>query len=142
MKNLLVPVDGSGAALRALEQAIALARMSPGCSVHVVHVHEEPLIYGEIAVYVPREKMEELQRAHSEDILAAAEAKLKHAGVSNTRRVLVGPVAPTIAEHAERIGCEVIVMGRHGRTTLGDVLVGSVAMKVLHASKLPVMLVR
>jgi nucleotide-binding universal stress UspA family protein len=142
MKNLLVPVDGSGAALRALEQAIALARMSPGCSVHVVHVHEEPLIYGEIAVYVPREKMEELQRAHSEDILAAAEAKLKHAGVSNTRRVLVGPVALTIAEHAERIGCEVIVMGRHGRTTLGDVLVGSVAMKVLHASKLPVMLVR
>lgn len=142
MKNLLVPVDGSGAALRALEQAIALARLSPGCSVHVVHVHEAPLIYGEIAVYVPREKMEELQRAHSEDILAAAEAKLKHAGISYTRRVLVGPVAPTIAEHAERIGCEVIVMGRHGRTTLGDVLVGSVAMKVLHASKLPVLLVR
>lgn len=33
-------------------------------------------------------------------------------------------------------------MGRHGKTTLGDVLVGSVAMKVLHASRLPVMLVR
>ena len=48
-------------------------------------------------------------------------------------------VAP---QHAERIGCDAIVMGRHGKTTLGDMLVGSVAMKVLHASRLPVMLVR
>ena len=65
MKNILVPVDGSTAALRALKQAIALARLSPGCSIHLVHAHEEPLIYGEIAVYVPREKMDGLQRQHS-----------------------------------------------------------------------------
>lgn len=142
MKKLLVPVDGSGASLRALEQAIALARLSPGCAIRLVHAHEEPLIYGEIAVYVPREKMAELQRAHSEDILAAAEAKLEGSGVPYTKDVLVGPIGQTIAAHAERTGCDAIVMGRHGRTTLGDMLVGSVATKVLHASKLPVMLVR
>jgi nucleotide-binding universal stress UspA family protein len=142
MKKLLVPVDGSGAALRALDQAIALARLSPGCSIHLVHAHEEPLIYGEIAVYVPREKMQGLQQAHSEGILAPAEAKLKEARVPYTREVLIGPIGQTLAAHAERAGCELIVMGRHGKSALGDMLVGSVAMKVLHASKLPVLLVR
>jgi nucleotide-binding universal stress UspA family protein len=142
MKKLLVPIDGSGAALRALDQAIALAQLSAGCSIVLVHTHEEPPIYGEIAVYVPRPMMAELQRQHSEDILVAAKAKLKDAGVPYTVEVLIGPIAQTIAEHAERIGCDTIVMGRHGKSTLGDLLVGSVAMKVLHASKLPVMLVR
>lgn len=142
MRKYLVPVDGSNAALRAVQQAVALAKLGEAASIHVVHVHEEPLIYGEIAVYVPREKMEALQRTHSEEILAAAESALRESGVSYTRETLVGPVGQTIARHAERLGCDAIVMGRHGKTTLGDMLVGSVAMKVLHATQLPVLLVR
>lgn len=142
MKTILLAVDGSGAALRAAKEAIALAKVSPQCSIHLVHAHEEPLIYGEIAVYVPREKMAALQRSHSEAILQPAEALLKDAGVPYTREVLSGPIGETIAKHAERSGCDLIVMGRHGKSALGDVLVGSVAMKVLHASRLPVLLVR
>jgi nucleotide-binding universal stress UspA family protein len=142
MKNILVPVDGSGAALRALKQAVALARLSPGASIHLVHAHEEPTTFGEISVYVPREKMAALQREHSAGVLAPAEAELKAAGVPHTTDILVGPLGPTIAAHAERLGCDLIVMGRHGKSALGDMLMGSVAQKVMHASKLPVMLVR
>jgi nucleotide-binding universal stress UspA family protein len=144
MKKLLVPVDGSGAAQRALQQAIALARMSPDASIHLVHAHEEPDIYGEIAVYVPRAKMEELQRGVSEGLLAAAEAAagLEDSGVRYTKEVLIGPIGPTIARHAERLGCDAIVMGRHGKSTIGDLLMGSVATKVLHLTRLPVLLVR
>ena len=143
MKNLLVPVDGSGAAMRALQHAIALAKMS-GASIHLVHAHEEPLIYGEIAVYVPRARMEDLQRANSEGVLADAEAAaaLKDSGVRYTKEALAGPVGETIARHAERTGCDAIVMGRHGKSTLRDLLMGSVAMKVLHLTRLPVLLVR
>jgi nucleotide-binding universal stress UspA family protein len=143
MKNLLVPVDGSGAAMRALQHAIALAKMS-GASIHLVHAHEEPLIYGEIAVYVPRARMEDLQRANSEGVLADAEAAaaLKDSGVRYTKEALAGPVGETIARHAERTGCDAIVMGRHGKSMLGDLLMGSVAMKVLHLTRLPVLLVR
>jgi len=141
MKKLLVPVDGSSAALRALKQAIAIARAAGG-SIQIVHAHEEPEIYGHIAVYVPRAKMEELQRGRSEAVLEAAEAEAKASGVPYTKDVLVGPLGEAIARHAEATGCDAIVMGRHGKSTLGDVLVGSVAMKVLHASKLPVLLVR
>lgn len=142
MKTILLAVDGSGASLRAAKEAIALAKLAPQCSIRLVHAHEEPLIYGEIAVYVPREKMAALQRSHSEGLLEAAESQLKAAGVPYAREVLSGPIGETIAAYAERNGCDLIVMGRHGKSTLGDVLVGSVAMKVLHASRLPVLLVR
>ena len=141
MKNILVPVDGSGAALRALEQAVALARLSGG-TLHLVHAHEDPDIYGRIALHVPREKMQALQREHSEDFLARAEAGLKGGPVPYTKSVLSGPIGPTIAQHAEKSGCDLIIMGSHGKTTIGDLLVGSTAMKVLHASRLPVMLVK
>jgi nucleotide-binding universal stress UspA family protein len=109
-----------------------------------VHAHEEPDIYGEIAVYVPRAKMEELQHTHSEAVLAAAEqaAGLKDSGVRYTKEVLTGPIGQTIARRAERVGCDAIVMGRHGKSTVGDLLMGSEAMKVLHLTRLPVLLVR
>jgi nucleotide-binding universal stress UspA family protein len=142
MKKLLVAVDGSGAALRALHAALALAKLSPGSSLHLVHAHEAPRVYGELAVYVGQEKMDALQRAQREAVLDRAETALKDAGVPYTRDVLEGPLGRTIAEHAERLGCDAIVMGRHGESALGDILMGSVAMKVLHASRLPVLLVR
>ena len=63
--------------------------MSPRCLDPLVYTHEEPDIYGEIAVYVPRAKMEELQRANSERVLAAAEdaAGLKDSNVRYTKEV-------------------------------------------------------
>ena len=142
MKKLLVPVDGSSAALRALAAAVDLAKSCPGASLHLVHCHEEPAIYGEIAVYVTREKMAAAQKAHSDAILDAAEKHLAGRGVAYTRAVLTGPIGATIAAQAEKLGCDAIVMGRHGKSTLGDLLMGSVAMKVLHATRLPVVLVR
>lgn len=142
MKRFLVAIDGSSASLRALAAAVELARHAPGASLHLVHCHEAPDLYGELAIYVPRAKMAKLQRAHSEDILKRAEARLRGARVRHTREILTGPIARTIAARADKLKCDAIVMGRHGDTTLGDVLAGSVARKVLHASKLPVLLVR
>ncbi|HEU5179114.1 MAG TPA: universal stress protein [Burkholderiales bacterium] len=142
MRKLLVAVDGSGAALRALHAAVSLAKLVPDSSIHVVHAHEAPRVYGELQVYVPPERMRALQREHSEAFLDRAEAELKGTGLRHTREVLEGPVGRTIAEHAERIGCDAIIMGRHGESALNDILMGSVAMKVLHASRLPVLLVR
>lgn len=143
MKKLLVPVDGSEPALRAVDAAVSLAKLlNPGASIHLVHCHEEPMYYGEIAVYTTMEKIQALQQEHSEAILTRAEARVKDAGLPCTREVLVGPIGLTIARHAEASGCDGIVMGRHGRTAIGDIVVGSVTMKVLHASKLPVLTVR
>lgn len=140
--KIFVPFDGSGCALRALEHAVAQARRMGDCAIHVAHAHEEPLIYGEIAVYVPREKMTKLQREHSEDVLARAEPILKAAGLPYEKEILVGPVAQVLAERARLLGCDAIVMGTHGLTALGSIVMGSVAAKLVHLSAIPVTLVK
>jgi nucleotide-binding universal stress UspA family protein len=67
---------------------------------------------------------------------------LDAAGIDYDARVLVGPVAQTIAEFAAKHGCDSIVMGTHGRGGLTDLFLGSVAAKVVHLSALPVTLIK
>lgn len=142
MKEFLVAVDGSSAALRALREAVRLAKRIPGSCLHLVHVHEQPRLPGGIATHVPTEEIEAALRRDSEAILDRAEGEVQDSGVRYTREALAGPVAQTLAGHAERTGCDAIVMGRHGMTASADFLAGAVALRVLQASKLPVMLVR
>lgn len=140
--KLLVPVDGSENSMRALRHAIVVAKSSPASSIHVVTAHEEPIVFGEVAVYVSREKFAQLQRAQSEGPLSMAVQVLESAGVPHSREILEGPIPQTIARRAEELGCDGIVMGTRGMTALGGLLMGSVATKVIHASKIPVTLVK
>lgn len=110
--------------------AVTLAQRIGECSIHIAHAHEEPVIYGEIAVHVPREKMEKLQREHSEGVLARGEPILKSAGLPYEKEILIGPLAQVLAERARVLGWAAIVMGTHGLTALGSMLMGSVATKV------------
>jgi nucleotide-binding universal stress UspA family protein len=56
--------------------------------------------------------------------------------------VLVGHIGQTIARRADELGCDGIVMGTSGRGALGNLLLGSVATKVIHHAKVPVTLVK
>lgn len=132
MHKLLVPVDGSDNALRAVRHAIALAKMAGDTSLHLVHIHEEPLLYGEIAVYVSPAKMKALQRGHSEAILGFAERLVRRSGLPYSKAVLTGPIPQTIALQARKLGCDAIVMGTKGMTAIANLLMGSTAMKVVH----------
>lgn len=140
MKKFLVPVDGSTASLRALREAVRLAKLVPGSSLHLVHVYELPRFSRIIAEHVPREDIEALLRRDAEVILERAEGEVRDCGVPYSREALNGPIAETIASHAENLACDAIIMGRHG-TRLANFFAGSVALRVLQASKLPVMLV-
>jgi nucleotide-binding universal stress UspA family protein len=140
--KMFIPVDGSDCSLHALRHAVSLAGNIADCSIHIAHAHEQPMIYGEIAVYVPREKIEQLQRAKSESVFASAEELLKTTGVPYSKEVVVGPVAQALVERAQALACDAIVMGTHGLTTLGRLLMGSVASKVIHLSDIPVTLVK
>ena len=60
----------------------------------------------------------------------------------NPDRVLVGPIAETLVEHARKSKCDLIFIGTHARTEMGKALLGSVATKVMHISDIPVLLVK
>ena len=63
-------------------------------------------------------------------------------GITATFVSKVGPAADTIATMAEKGKFDLLMMGSHGHGTLGNLVMGSVATKVLAHSKTPVLLVR
>lgn len=141
MQKLLIPFDGSDNAARALDYALRLAKRT-STQLHVVTVHPESVVYGEIQVYVSKEKMDELQRKHCEDILQSARDAARAAGVPVTSEILTGDTAAAIVARAEALGCDSIVMGTRGMGAVGNLVMGSVATKVVHLTSLPVTLVK
>jgi nucleotide-binding universal stress UspA family protein len=132
-KPLLVPLDGSSLAERALPYAATLARGSarPLVLLHVLTPmppRGEELIH-EDAARVQLNAVAERLRSDSLGVETV---------VSSTLR---GGVAQVISEVAQRHGCELIVMSTHGRGGLGRWLYGSVADEVLRRGSLPLVLV-
>jgi nucleotide-binding universal stress UspA family protein len=142
MRNLLVPIDGSETSMRALEHAIALARERHGVELNLLNVHPDPIVYGEIQVYVPMDRLLEEQRKHSETLLAPAVEKARAAGIAYTIAIESGDAATTIARRADALKCEGIVMGTRGLGAIANLLLGSVAAKVVHLANVPVTLVK
>jgi nucleotide-binding universal stress UspA family protein len=142
MYKIMLPVDGSENSLRAAHYAVSLARDHRAASVYLVTVEPELYIYGEVALYLDRGKMEKLQRERSEALLKPVEDLLSKAGVTYRKEILSGDIAPTIARRAEEVPCQAIVMGTRGLGALGNLVMGSTAMKVVHLTKLPVTLIK
>jgi nucleotide-binding universal stress UspA family protein len=142
MHKVMVPVDRSENAIRALQYAIRLAKENGPMELVIVHAHEPPIVYGEIALYMPEEKAKELQQQYSEDVLRPAVAAAKAAGVKFTSEILIGDIAKSIVSCAESRGCDGIIMGTRGMGAIGNLVMGSIATKVIHLTKLPVTLVK
>ena len=139
MHKFLVPIDGSDNARNALHYALGLARERSSIALHIVTVRPEPNIFDEA---VPETRMAQLQLKRSQDILAPALEDAKKAGVEHTSEILIGNTATMIVNCAEELGCNAIIMGTQGRGTIGSLFMGSVAIKVVHLTKLPVTLVK
>ncbi|MCU0791060.1 MAG: universal stress protein [Nitratireductor sp.] len=142
MHRLLVPLDGSPASNRALEHVIELAKSIRPFHVHLLSVHELPHDYGRSAAYFPAEHLAEMAEQHSREVLDPAVARLKAAGIDHSVESTTGDVAHAVVECAQRNACDTIVMGTRGMGTIGSLVLGSVAVKVVHLADMPVMLVK
>lgn len=141
MRKLLVAVDGSEPASRAVEYAVALAK-AYGISLHLVTVLPDPIIYGEIQVYVSHERFNELQLEQGQALLKAAIAQANEAGLSPTSEVMIGDIASAIIGAAKTQDCDGIVMGTRGMGAISNLFMGSIAIKVVHLAETPVTLVK
>ena len=74
--------------------------------------------------------------------MKGAQALLDAAGVEYECEVARGDPAHTIIDIAERFGCDLIVMGARGQSALRSAMLGSVSNEVLHASTVPVVIVK
>jgi nucleotide-binding universal stress UspA family protein len=142
MRKILVAIDGSDSALRALDYAQHEASLVPGTALHLLTVLEPVRVYGEIEVYVDEARMREVARQQASAGLDVAVARLGNSGIPLTSEVLEGEPAEIIAQRAAQLGCDAIVTGTRGLGRIGALLMGSVAQKVVHLASTPVTLVK
>ncbi|WP_332673457.1 universal stress protein [Aromatoleum sp.] len=141
MLKILVPVDGSETANRAVAHVIKLYRNDAQVDIHLLNV-QIPIDSGHARLFVSADELEDYHREEGIAALAGARRMLDEAGVPYTHHIAVGHVADTIIRYAKERGIDKIVLGSHGRTALLQVLLGSVAQEVLKRSDMPVTLVK
>ena len=140
--KILLPVDGSECALRAVEHLIshsAWFRDFP--EIHLLHVHA-PIPIGRVQAHVGKETLHAYYLEESQASLLEAQQKIDAAGCAHTTHIHVGQPAEVIAKLAAEQGCDLIVMGTHGRGGIAGLVTGSVANRVLHLASCPVLLVK
>ena len=139
--KVLLPVDGSEAALEAVRHALHLQREGLRAS-FVLATVQEPTYAFEMMLAPDADTLERVTGAVGARALKRAEALFEAAGLAFEREIGSGEPAQTLLEIAQRCGCQAIVMGARGRSALHSVLLGSVSLAVLQASTLPVTIVK
>jgi len=136
MLKVLVPVDGSANALRALGHAIAEYRRNHTLELHLLHVR--PPLSRHISRFIGRQERDAWHRDQAAIAMAAAEALLDQAGVPHQSHWVVGDRANEICHAAVRLGVHHIVMGTARKNSITRMLEDSVTNRVLEATPVPV----
>src|SRR5512145_2513322 len=135
-KKILVPLDGSQTAESILTHVDDLAK---------IHEAEVVLIRVAFSHALTNEKIAEREEqavADAKAYLSGVEGRFKSAGIKVSSLTPCGHAADKIVEHSRISNCDLIAMSTHGRSGLGQFVLGSVAVKVLHVATIPVLLYR
>lgn len=132
--RILVPLDGSEFAERALPVAASIARAT-GAAIDVVLVHERSPV---------RTDREETVMWRAEDVYLdrLARALADDARVQVASETIAGSPAHAICARAADRKADLVVMSSHGRTGFNRLWLGSVADAVMRQARVPVLLVR
>jgi len=141
--RILVAVDGSPFAERALAQAVDLSRKY-GARLLIVHVvlrrfyAVTPSEAGVLATTVFVKEME----SEGKKIITKSEEVVKAAGVTYESKLVQGVPADEIVRIAQAEKVDLIVIGSRGLTEVRAFLLGSVSDKVTHHAKCPILIVK
>ena len=141
-ERILLSVDGSPDSDKAVRLTCELARIH-GSRVLVVHGPDVPLVALSGRPTPPRVERWETEQ-DAQQIVDRTIAELQAAGVESRGQVLPGKgrIGYKILEAAEAENAELIVLGSRGMSRVEEVMIGSVAHKIIHMAKRPVLLAR
>jgi nucleotide-binding universal stress UspA family protein len=140
--KILLAVDGSvhsRKATAALIKNIALFKHTP--EVFLLNVYY-PVPKENFGPLVSRNMVVSYYQKQGERALAASKRLLEKAGIRYQAKVLAGPISQTIIRQCRDKRCGLIFMGTRGMGSLGGMLLGSTATKVVHLAAVPVVLVK
>jgi nucleotide-binding universal stress UspA family protein len=140
LRRILVPLDGSKIAQRALPTAIKLAQAS-GAEIILLAVAPPPI--GGIEVALAPMIIDDQDRAAIHDRLLSEviASGCDASGVKITPLVVEGFVAEEISDEAERTQSDLIVMSSHGYGGWRRLALGSITDKVMHITRTPLLVI-
>lgn len=140
-KHILCPIDGSQGSLEALDVAAKFAaeqRAALTICMAVDPSQAAAMAFGDPGMSAACLNALDDEAAH---ILHDAAGRVT-ATIGARTTTLTGQAVPSIVDFAASNGCDLIVMGSHGRSGISRALIGSVAEGVLRHSGVPVMVIR
>jgi len=143
-QRILVPIDGSQTAFRALDVAIELAKQQ-NALLRVVEVVDLGPLYRASTSGVNIAEIEKAMLQSCQSDLNQATARATRAGVNLETSLIEGSgrrISNDIVDEAQRWKADLIVIGTHGRHGLQRLVLGSVAEGVARTAPAPVLLVR
>ncbi len=138
--RILVPTDGSSEGERAVAHAVDVAAVHNAC-VHALYV-VDTASYAGMPMESSWEGVGELLRSDAREAVKRVEQLAAATPVDVETAVVDGSPSREIIRYAEENGCDLIVMGTHGRGGIDRLLLGSVAEKVVRGASIPVLTVR
>lgn len=139
-QQILVPIDGSASARKALEHACLIQRATQA-GIHLLHVPEVPIAKDSLGAMVgasPVDYTPEKGHLAGEHLLEEVWQAVGGGDGAVTYHVVEGRPAQTIVQQATDLGVDMIIMGSRGLSDLKSLVVGSVSHKVSHIAPCPV----
>lgn len=142
MMKILIPVDGSANAQRAVDYAIKnIAALKEPPHMLLLNVQWN-VAAGNVKLFINQEIIDGYYREQGMAALQSARAALDAANLPYQYHISIGTPAEAIAQYAQEQAVDQIVMGRQGQGGLPSLLLGSVVNKVLHLAACPVLLIK
>lgn len=141
MHAILVPIDGSEQARRALKYAINFVKEGFPADIHIINVQPIVLPLGELPL-IDADLIEKAQQEQAKKLLKSAGALLDKAALKYNSHCEIGPIAGSIVNYAKSHNCDSIIMGTRGMGAFGNLVLGSIANQVIHQAEIAVTLIK
>jgi nucleotide-binding universal stress UspA family protein len=142
--KILYPTDFSDVSKKALEYIKKLKEAGTK-EVIVLHVIDEREI-GHMShipgIHLDADELEKLRKERARKATNAIEAELRESGFQVKVRIEEGIPLREILRVEKEEDISVIVIGSHGKSAVEEMLLGSVAEKVIRKSSKPVLVIR
>ena len=140
MRPILVAVDGSEPSMKGLKTASELSRAT-GVTLLLTYVIPPLSLPGPMSPEIA-ERLQDGEHAHADFVVKSALAEASRLSVPADSVILRGGPAEALSDAAETRDCSMVVIGSRGRGGVARVLLGSVADRLVHICKRPVLVVK
>lgn len=137
-QQILLAADGSENSMRAANEALKIAKVSPNCIVTILFVIDIEKVKTEVlhATSIDSLYMERRQK------LAPLEQLFETAGINTQVEMIHGTPGPEIVRYANSHDIDLVIIGSRGLNSLQEMVLGSVSHKVMKRVNCPAMIVK